>query len=79
MFDKGGGYGEAGGGTGADPETVDGQLMLSDLPEPPIALSDIGPIPPPPMFSSPSPQRHHHHSPHPQAQLSDCKFLYPSK
>lgn len=30
-------------------------LMLSDLPEPPIPVSEIGPIPPPPMFSSPSP------------------------
>ncbi|XP_043472276.1 phosphatase and actin regulator 2 isoform X3 [Leptopilina heterotoma] len=32
-----------------------GNLMLSELPEPPIPLSEIGPIPPPPMFSSPSP------------------------
>ncbi|XP_063378032.1 phosphatase and actin regulator 3 isoform X3 [Cydia fagiglandana] len=46
-----GGYGEPGG---------DEQLVLSELPEPPIALSEIGPIPPPPMFSSPSPTRHHH-------------------
>ena len=30
-------------------------LKLSELPEPPIPLSEIGPIPPPPMFSSPSP------------------------
>jgi len=30
-------------------------FSLSDLPEPPIPLSEIGPIPPPPMFSSPSP------------------------
>ncbi|CAH2259115.1 jg9973 [Pararge aegeria aegeria] len=48
------------------------QLMLSDLPEPPIAVSDIGPIPPPPMFSSPSPTRHHAHTiinTH-----SDCKY-----
>lgn len=29
--------------------------MLSELPEPPIPVSEIGPIPPPPMFSSPSP------------------------
>ncbi|CAK9823149.1 Phosphatase and actin regulator 1 [Anthophora retusa] len=29
--------------------------MLSELPEPPIPLSEIGPIPPPPMFSSSSP------------------------
>ncbi|CAG0897595.1 unnamed protein product [Darwinula stevensoni] len=28
-------------------------LTLSQLPEPPIAVSEIGPIPPPPMFSSP--------------------------
>ncbi|KAL1494234.1 hypothetical protein ABEB36_009859 [Hypothenemus hampei] len=31
-------------------------FMLCELPEPPIPLSEIGPIPPPPMFSSPSPQ-----------------------
>jgi len=30
-------------------------LTLSELPEPPIPVSEIGPIPPPPMFSSPSP------------------------
>ncbi|XP_054006983.1 phosphatase and actin regulator 2 isoform X8 [Hylaeus anthracinus] len=30
-------------------------MMLSELPEPPIPLSEIGPIPPPPMFSSSSP------------------------
>ncbi|CAH1185104.1 unnamed protein product [Phyllotreta striolata] len=30
-------------------------FMLSELPEPPIHVSEIGPIPPPPMFSSPSP------------------------
>ncbi|XP_056633038.1 phosphatase and actin regulator 3 isoform X1 [Diorhabda sublineata] len=30
-------------------------FMLSELPEPPIPVSEIGPIPPPPMFSSPSP------------------------
>lgn len=30
--------------------------MLCELPEPPIPVSEIGPIPPPPMFSSPSPQ-----------------------
>lgn len=31
-------------------------LMLSDLPEPPIPVSEVGPIPPPPMFSSPAQQ-----------------------
>jgi len=30
-------------------------LTLSELPEPPIPVSEIGPIPPPPMFSSPAP------------------------
>nr|XP_034839672.1 phosphatase and actin regulator 4 isoform X4 [Maniola hyperantus] len=49
------------GGEGGD-ASAEEQLMLSDLPEPPIAVSDIGPIPPPPMFSSPSPTRHHAHS-----------------
>lgn len=29
--------------------------MLTELPEPPIPVSEIGPIPPPPMFSTPSP------------------------
>ncbi|CAG9783676.1 unnamed protein product [Diatraea saccharalis] len=50
-----GGYGASGGDGGDEP------LVLSELPEPPIALSEIGPIPPPPMFSSPSPTRHHQH------------------
>ncbi|XP_026475201.1 phosphatase and actin regulator 2-like [Ctenocephalides felis] len=36
-----------------------GGMVLSELPEPPIPLSEIGPIPPPPMFSSPSPTTHH--------------------
>lgn len=30
-------------------------LNLTDLPDPPIGVTEIGPIPPPPMFSSPSP------------------------
>lgn len=30
-------------------------IVLSELPEPPIPLSEIGPIPPPPMFSTPTP------------------------
>lgn len=77
-----GGYGSVseGGGGGCGAESND-QLMLSELPEPPIALSDIGPIPPPPMFSSPSPTRHnqrpHHHqhaTPH-HPPLSDCEYI----
>lgn len=31
-------------------------LMLSELPEPPIPVSEVGPIPPPAMFSSPAQQ-----------------------
>jgi hypothetical protein len=30
-------------------------VSLTELPEPPIPVSEIGPIPPPPMFSTPSP------------------------
>ncbi|XP_076364824.1 phosphatase and actin regulator 2-like isoform X2 [Tachypleus tridentatus] len=33
----------------------DGDLLWSALPDPPISVIEIGPIPPPPMFSSPSP------------------------
>ncbi|XP_013182195.1 PREDICTED: phosphatase and actin regulator 4B isoform X2 [Papilio xuthus] len=61
----GGGGGVVGGGMGMEGDNS--QLMLSDLPEPPIAVSEIGPIPPPPMFSSPSPTRHHHHHQHQHA------------
>lgn len=34
---------------------MQGHIVLSELPEPPIPVSEIGLIPPPPMFSSPSP------------------------
>lgn len=34
---------------------VGNMTMLSELPEPPISVQEIGPIPPPPMFSTPSP------------------------
>lgn len=30
-------------------------VTLSELPEPPMSINDIGPIPPPAMFSTPSP------------------------
>ncbi|GBP59209.1 hypothetical protein EVAR_54644_1 [Eumeta japonica] len=66
----GGAMGAGGGAAGGSEEP----LVLSELPEPPIALSEIGPIPPPPMFSSPSPTRHHV-LPHPIThQLSDLGF-----
>ncbi|XP_069954547.1 uncharacterized protein [Cherax quadricarinatus] len=35
-----------------------GHHHVAHLPEPPIPVSEIGPIPPPPMFSSPSPVVH---------------------
>lgn len=37
------------------PPSSSSGFILPELPEPPIPLSEIGPIPPPPMFSSPSP------------------------
>lgn len=33
----------------------EGELFLSTLPDPPIPVNEIGPIPPPPMFCNPSP------------------------
>lgn len=53
-----GGYmsnGMSGSGMGVSGNNVGNNVMLSELPEPPISVSEIGPIPPPPMFSSPSP------------------------
>lgn len=43
---------QAGGSGGAN---TGPQIFLSELPEPPIPVSEIGPIPPPAMFSTPSP------------------------
>ncbi|CAB3236442.1 unnamed protein product [Arctia plantaginis] len=65
-----GGYGSSAESGSGNPEE---QLMLSDLPEPPIAVSEIGPIPPPPMFSSPSPTRHQHQHALTQHPLSDSE------
>lgn len=45
-----GGSRQSGSGSNTGP-----QIFLSDLPEPPIPVSEIGPIPPPAMFSTPSP------------------------
>lgn len=42
-------------GMGGSGSCVANNIVLSELPEPPISVSDIGPIPPPAMFSSPSP------------------------
>ncbi|CAD7003520.1 unnamed protein product [Ceratitis capitata] len=52
--------GGGGGGDGRDCRDGRGNVgaggvLLSELPEPPIPVSEIGPIPPPPMFSTPSP------------------------
>ncbi|XP_065174135.1 phosphatase and actin regulator 2 isoform X4 [Atheta coriaria] len=50
-------------------------FMLSELPEPPIPVSEIGPIPPPPMFSSPSPVPvHRQPSPLPPQQMGDYDY-----
>ncbi|GAB0090358.1 phosphatase and actin regulator 4 [Sergentomyia squamirostris] len=38
-----------------DQQQLSAHILLSELPEPPIPVSEIGPIPPPPMFSTPSP------------------------
>ncbi|XP_015838579.2 phosphatase and actin regulator 4-B isoform X3 [Tribolium castaneum] len=54
------------------PPMSDPGLMLSDLPEPPIPLSEIGPIPPPPMFSSPSPVPNRQSPPPPQ--MADYEY-----
>lgn len=53
-----GGYmtnGMSGSGVCGSGNIVGNNIMLSELPEPPISVSEIGPIPPPPMFSTPSP------------------------
>lgn len=53
-----GGYmtnGMSGPGVGGSGNNVGNNIMLSELPEPPISVSEIGLIPPPPMFSTPSP------------------------
>lgn len=47
--------GMSGSGMGVSGNNVGNNVMLSELPEPPISVSEIGPIPPPPMFSTPSP------------------------
>uniref|UniRef100_A0A2M4CR57 Putative phosphatase and actin regulator 4-like isoform x8 n=1 Tax=Anopheles darlingi TaxID=43151 RepID=A0A2M4CR57_ANODA len=43
------------GGGGGGGHHLPNHIVLSELPEPPIPVSEIGPIPPPPMFSTPSP------------------------
>lgn len=48
--------------------------MLSELPEPPIPVSEIGPIPPPPMFSSPSPVPHRQQSSPLPPQMGDYDY-----
>ncbi|CRK86216.1 CLUMA_CG000179, isoform B [Clunio marinus] len=47
--------GMSGSGVGGSGNYVGNNVMLSELPEPPMSVSEIGPIPPPPMFSTPSP------------------------
>lgn len=57
------------------------QIVLSELPEPPIPLSEIGPIPPPPMFSTPSPTNitnRIHNSQSNNAITTNLNLLHPS-
>ncbi|XP_063222049.1 phosphatase and actin regulator 1 isoform X4 [Bacillus rossius redtenbacheri] len=49
-------------------------LTLAELPEPPIPVSEIGPIPPPPMFSSPSPTVLPRQGQPPPLDLSDYMY-----
>lgn len=62
--DSGGG-GDSGKGSPPPTDSTDSPLTLSELPEPPIPLSEIGPIPPPPMFSS-------HPADLPEFSYQDC-------
>ncbi|XP_035915193.1 homeotic protein female sterile-like isoform X2 [Anopheles stephensi] len=48
-------HGQHGHGHGHGHHGLPNHIVLSELPEPPIPVSEIGPIPPPPMFSTPSP------------------------
>jgi hypothetical protein len=53
-----GGYNMSNGMSGGGGNNVGNNyqnVMLSELPEPPMSIGDIGPIPPPAMFSTPSP------------------------
>lgn len=56
-------------------------IILSELPEPPIPLSEIGPIPPPPMFSTPSPTmtgtRPHTNMKSQNANIPSLNLLHP--
>lgn len=53
-----------------------GGFVLSELPEPPIPVSEIGPIPPPPMFSSPSPIPNRLSPPPPQPSSDQHDYDY---
>lgn len=53
-----------------------GGFVLSELPEPPIPVSEIGPIPPPPMFSSPSIQPTRLSPPPPQPSSDQNDYDY---
>ncbi|XP_042209405.1 phosphatase and actin regulator 2-like isoform X13 [Homarus americanus] len=69
----GGGQGSADEYNPNDPHYM-GHHHVAHLPEPPIPVSEIGPIPPPPMFSSPSPVVHPRSHPpppyHPPASVA---------
>lgn len=58
---------------------IQSHILLSELPEPPIPLSEIGPIPPPPMFSTPSPINiggRQHHLQSNSSNIMNTSFLH---
>lgn len=65
-------------GTDSDNQ-IQSHILLSELPEPPIPLSEIGPIPPPPMFSTPSPINiggRQHHLQSNSSNIMNTSFLH---
>lgn len=65
-------------GTDSDNQ-IQSHILLSELPEPPIPLSEIGPIPPPPMFSTPSPINiggRQHHLQSNSSNITSTSFLH---
>lgn len=65
-------------GTDSDNQ-IQSHILLSELPEPPIPLSEIGPIPPPPMFSTPSPINiggRQHHLQSNSSNITNTSFLH---
>ena len=56
--------------------TADCGLDIYELPDPPLSVSEIGPIPPPPMFSTCSPVLGNKQSSDVKILISECKFFF---